>query len=65
MHIDGELFALFMLWLALVTVLGVWVVRIAMMLNRQRRAEYAYRLHLAASMGVARREVEAEGGRRG
>lgn len=64
MVIDEELFAVFWLWLALMIVLGVCVVRIAMLLYRQRRAEIAYRLHLAAVMGTAVREAEAEAGRR-
>lgn len=60
MVIDEELFAVFWLWLALMIVLGVWVVRIATLLYRQRRAEIAYRLHLAAVMGTAVREQRTE-----
>jgi hypothetical protein len=56
MYIDREIFAVFTMWLALMAVLGVWVVRITMLLHRQRRAEVAYRLHLAATMGTAMRE---------
>ena len=65
MHIHGEIFAAFVLWLALMTVLGVWVVRITTLLYRQRRAEVAYRLHLAAAMGAAVREQRAEARERG
>ena len=56
MHIYGELFVVFALWLALMIVLGVWVVRITTLLHRQRPAEVAYRLHLAAAVGTAVRE---------
>ena len=65
MDIDGEIFAAFVLWLALMTVMGVWVVRITTLLYRQRRAEVAYRLHLAAAMGAAVRELRAKAGEQG
>jgi putative Ca2+/H+ antiporter (TMEM165/GDT1 family) len=65
MHIHGEIFAAFVLWLALMTVLGVWVVRITTLLYRQRRAEVAYRLHLATAMGAAVREQRSEAGEQG
>lgn len=61
MSIHGEIFAAFVLWLALVTVLGAWVVRITTLLHRQRQAEVAYRLHLAAAMGAAMRERQEVG----
>ena len=60
MHIYGEFFAAFVLWLALVAVLAVFAVRITTLLYRQRRAEGAYRMQLAAAMGAAVREAESE-----
>jgi hypothetical protein len=57
MHVHGELFAVFAMWLALMTVLSVWVVRISTLLHRQRRAEIAYRMQLAAAMGTAVRDL--------
>lgn len=65
MRIHGEIFAAFTLWLALMSVLGVWVVRITTLLYRQRRAEVAYRLHLAAAMGAAVRQQRSEVGKEG
>jgi hypothetical protein len=56
MHIYAEISALFVIWLLFVVVVSVWAIRIVMMLSRQRRAELAYRMHLAMTMGAAARD---------
>jgi len=51
-----EVAALFLLWLGLVTLVGFFVVRIGLLVRRQRLAERAYRLRLALQLGRAVRE---------
>ena len=65
MNYDEALIALVWLWLALVSLVVVFTVRIASLLYHQRRVETAYRLHLAVRMGAALREQRAEAGERG
>ena len=56
MHLDREWYAVLMIWLGLMTVCGVFAVRIVTLLYRQHCAERLLRLHLAAAMGRAVRE---------
>jgi len=60
-----ELFSVFWLWVALMAVVTGYVVRIAMMIHRQRRIEAAYRLHIATQVGAAVREQRAQAGEQG
>ena len=53
----GEVTGLLVLWLAFMTVVGVYVVRIGLMLREQRILERAYRLRLATLRGKAAREA--------
>ena len=55
--------ALLMLWLAFMTVIGIYVVRIGLMLHEQRIMERAYRLRLATLRGKAVREAAGTSGR--
>ena len=57
MWIDDEFLAVAMVWLALTSLVVVWTVKIAVLLYRQRRAEVAYRLQLAAIRGAALRAI--------
>lgn len=60
---EGEFWAVFTLWLALVSLVGYYVVRIAMMLRGQWVLERMYRLRLATLRGRAIRErAESEQG---
>ena len=55
---EGEFWGgLFVLWLSLVTLVGYYVVRIALMLRKQVIMERLYRLRLAALRGKAVREA--------
>lgn len=56
MDLSEEIVAVFSVWLVLVSVMGFYAVRILLMLDRQRRAERAYRMELAVAMGRAMRE---------
>jgi hypothetical protein len=60
MWIDDEMMALAVAWLILTTLVVGWTVRIALLLYRQRRAELAFRLQLAATRGAALRAMEHE-----
>jgi hypothetical protein len=53
---EGEFWAVFVLWLALVTLVGYYVVRIGLMLRQQWMIERGYRLRLAMLRGKAIRE---------
>ena len=53
---EGEFWAVFVLWLALVTLVGFYVVRIALMLREQWIIERGYRLRLAMLRGKSIRE---------
>ena len=54
---EGEFVGLLVLWLAFMSVLGVYVVRIGLMLREQRIVEHVYRMRLAALRGKAIREM--------
>ena len=58
----GENMALLMLWLAFMTVIGVYVVRIGLMVREQRIMERAYRLRIAMWRGKAVREMAGTSG---
>ena len=58
----GEVTGLMVLWLAFMTVIGVYVVRIGLMLREQRIMERAYRLRLATLRGKAAREMAGTSG---
>ena len=58
----GENMALLMLWLAFMTVIGVYVVRIGLMVREQRIMERAYRLRIATLRGRAVREMAGTSG---
>ena len=60
---EGEFVGLLVLWLAFMSVLGVYVVRIGLMLREQRIVEDVYRMRLAALRGKAIREMAETGGR--
>lgn len=53
----GEFMALMLIWLAFMAVIGVYVVRIGLMLREQRIMERAYLLRLATLRGKAAREM--------
>lgn len=53
----GEVTGLLVLWLAFMSVVGVYVVRIGLMLREQRIVERGYRLRLATLRGKAVREI--------
>jgi hypothetical protein len=59
MWIEDDMMALGIAWLTLTTFVVIWTVKIALLVYRQRRAEVAYRLHLAALRGAALRAMEA------
>lgn len=59
---EGEFVALLLIWLAFMSVIGVYVVRIGLMLREQRIMERAYRLRLAILSGKAAREMMRTGG---
>ena len=59
---EGEIVALMLIWLAFMTVIGVYVVRIGLMLREQRIMERAYRLRLATRRGKAAREMAGTSG---
>jgi len=54
---DGEWFGLLMMWMVFMTVVGVYVIRIGLMLSEQRAIERSYRLRLAMHRGRAAREA--------
>jgi len=55
---EGEFWVgVFVLWLALVSLVGYYVARIALMLRQQYIMERAYRLRLALIRGKAVREA--------
>jgi len=55
--LDGEWAAVLFLWIAFMTVVGVYVIRIALILYEQRAMERHYRLRLAMHRGRAAREA--------
>jgi len=57
MLVERELLALLLIWLAFMTVVAVYVVRIGLMLRGQRITERAYRLRLATLRGRMMRET--------
>lgn len=59
---EGEFVGLLVLWLAFMSVFGVYVVRIGLILREQRIVEHAYRMRLAALRGRAIREMAETGG---
>ena len=63
MHAWEEFLALFLVWLGLVAVVGVYVVRIAILVREQRLVERVYRLRLARSLGETVRDASAGGSR--
>jgi len=55
---EGEFWGgLFLLWLSLVSLVGYYVARIALLLRKQVIRERIYRLRLAAQRGKAVREA--------
>ena len=50
--------AVFLMWVAFMTVLGVYVIRIALILHEQRAMERRFRLRLALHRGRMAREAE-------
>ena len=54
---EGEWMALITLWLGLITVLGVYAIRILMMLRAQRAMERHLRLQIALRTGRSVREA--------
>lgn len=60
---EGEFIGLMLVWLTFMSVVGVYVVRIGLMLREQRIIEHAYRMRLAALRGRAVRESAETGGR--
>jgi hypothetical protein len=54
---EGEFWAVFSLWLVLVSLVGFYVVRIALMLREQWVLERMYRLRLATLRGKAIRDT--------
>ena len=62
MPYEGEIVALLVIWLAFMSVIGVYAVRIGLMLREQRIMERAYRLRLATLRGKAVREMAGTGG---
>ena len=54
--------ALLMLWLAFMTVIGVYVVRIGLMVREQRIREGAYGLRMGTLRGRAVREMAGTSG---
>ena len=55
---EGEFWGgVFLLWLSLVSLVGYYVARIALMLRKQYVTERIYRLRLAAQRGKALREA--------
>ena len=53
----GEVLGVFLLWLAFMTVVSIYAVRIGLLLRRQALTERAYRLQLAARHGRIAREA--------
>jgi hypothetical protein len=56
---EGEWFWLLLMWMAFMTVVGVYVIRIGLMLAEQRANERSYRLRLAMHRGRAARAEAA------
>ena len=54
---EGEIVGLLLVWLAFMSLVGYYVVRIGLMLREQHVMERAYRLQLAMRMGKAVREM--------
>ena len=62
---EGEFWGgVFVLWLSLVSLVGYYIVRIALMLRNQYIIERIYRLRLAALHGKALREGGESAARR-
>ncbi len=59
---EGEFVALLVIWLAFMSVIGVYAVRIGLMLREQRIMERAYRLRLATLRGKSVREMAGTSG---
>jgi len=62
MPYEGEIAALLVIWLAFMSVIGVYVVRIGLMVREQRITERAYRLRLATLRGKSVREMSGTSG---
>lgn len=62
---EGDLAAMFLLWLAFMSVVGVYVIRIGLMLMEQRAMERHLRLRLAMMRGRAAREAADSAPERG
>ena len=56
----GDLFALLLIWLTFVGLVGFYVLRIGFLLREQWLMERSYRLHLAVRRGRALREAGVE-----
>ncbi len=59
MHHWRDVIGLFLLWLAFMVVVGVYVARIGIMVREQQLMERAYRLRLASARGRELREASA------
>ena len=57
MHDWGDFIGLLLIWLAFISVVGIYVARIGILVREQQLMERAYRMHLAAAMGKAVREA--------
>lgn len=57
---EGEWLAVFVMWVAFMSVVGVYVIRIALMLREQRMMERDLRLRMAVQRGRAVREMGQE-----
>ena len=54
---DSDWIPVLILWVAFMAVVGVYVIRIGIMLVEQRATERNFRLHLAVKRGRAAREA--------
>ena len=60
MHAWRDFIGLTLLWLAFMTVVGIYLARIGLLVREQQLIERAYRLHLATARGRAVRETGSE-----
>ena len=56
---EGEWLAVFVMWVAFMSVVGVYVIRIGLILREQRMMERDLRLRIAMRKGRAVRERQA------
>ena len=63
MHAWRDVYGLFLVWLAFMAVVAVYVFRIGVLWREQRLMERAYQLRLARSLGEAARRASPGGSR--